>query len=123
MRLAALWLLLFAVYAVTLTIPATAQDRYAGDEPHHLLAARSWVEDGDLDLTNQYAERQWAQFVERELRPSGEQVLGRLREPQGMGTALLASPAYALGGARTVELLIAALTALGFALAAVLARR
>jgi len=122
-RLAALGALLLAVYAVTLTIPATAEDRYAGDEPHHLLAARSWVEDGDLDLTNQYEQRQWAEFVERELRPTGEPVNGRLHEPQGIGLALLVSPAYAIGGARGAELLIAALTALGFVLAAALARR
>ena len=112
MRLAALGALLLAVYAATLTIPATARDRYAGDEPHHLLAARSWVRDGDLDLTNQYAQRQWAAFVSREPRPSGEPVRGRLHEPQGMGLALLISPAYALAGARGAELLVAALAAL-----------
>ena len=123
MRLAALGALLLAVYAVTLTISASAQDRYAGDEPHHLLAARSWVEDGDLDLTNQYARRQWAEFTSRELRPSGEPVDGRLHEPQGTGLALLIAPAYAVGGGRGAELLIAALTALGFVLAAALARR
>ena len=123
MRLAALGLLLLAVYAVTLTIPATAQDRYAGDELHHLLAARSWVEDGDLDLANQYERRQWAEFTERELRPSGEPQLRGLYEPQGMGLALLVSPAYALAGARGAELLVAALAALGFVLAAALARR
>ena len=123
MRLAALGALLLAVYAATLTIPATARDRYAGDEPHHLLAARSWVRDGDLDLTNQYAQRQWAAFVSREPRPSGEPVRGRLHEPQGMGLALLISPAYALAGARGAELLVAALAALGFVLAAALARR
>ena len=55
MRLAALGALLLAVYAATLSIPATAGEHYAGDELHHLLAARSWVEDGDLDLANQYA--------------------------------------------------------------------
>jgi hypothetical protein len=123
LRLAALGALLLAVYAATLTIPATAEDRYAGDEPHHLLAARSWVEDGDFDLANQYRERQWAEFTERELRPSGELVDGRLREPQGMGLPLAISPAYAIGGPRAVEALIAALTALAFVLAAALARR
>ena len=91
MRLAALWLLLLGVYAATLTIPATAEDRYAGDEPHHLLAAKSWVQDGDLELSNQYAGRQWSEFVEEELEPSGELVRGRLHEPQGMGMALLIS--------------------------------
>jgi hypothetical protein len=122
-RLAALWLLLAAVYAATLTIPATAQDQYAGDEPHHLLAAKSWAQDGDVDLTNQYAERQWREFVSRPLKPTGEPTLGRLHEPEGLGLALLVSPVYSLGGARVVEALIAAITALGFVLAAALARR
>jgi hypothetical protein len=122
-RLAALGALLLAVYAATLTIPATTGERYAGDELHHLLAARSWVQDGDLDLANQYAERQWEAFSGRPLRTSGTEVLGRLREPQGAGMPLAISPAYALGGARAVELAIAVLVALAFTLAAALARR
>ncbi len=123
MRLAALGLLLLAVYAATLSIPATPGERYAGDELHHLLAARSWVQDGDLDLANQYAERQWREFTDRAVPTSGSLVLGRLREPQGVGMPLAISPAYALGGARAVELAIALLTALAFVLAAALARR
>ena len=123
MRLAALGVLLLAVYAATLSIPATAGEQYAGDELHHLLAARSWVEDGDLDLANQYASRQWREFSDRAVPASGTLVLGRLREPQGVGMPLAISPAYALGGARAVELMIAVLTALAFVLAAALARR
>jgi hypothetical protein len=122
-RLAALGALLFAVYAATLSIPAAGGERYAGDELHHLLAARSWVEDGDLDLANQYAERQWREFGDRELQPSGTLVLDRLREPQGVGMPLAIAPAYAIGGAEAAELMIAALTALAFVLAAALARR
>jgi hypothetical protein len=122
-RLLALGALLFAVYAATLSIPATAGEDFAGDELHHLLAARSWVEDGDLDLANQYAQAQWREFTGRELESSGTLVLDRLREPQGVGTALAISPAYALGGVDAVELMIAALTALAFVLAAALARR
>jgi hypothetical protein len=122
-RLLALGALLFAVYAATLTIPATARDDYAGDELHHLLAARSWVEDGDLDLANQYAERQWRELASAEPEPSGTLVLGRLREPQGVGMPLAIAPAYALGGAELAELAVAALVALAFVLAAALARR
>ncbi|HET8953669.1 MAG TPA: hypothetical protein VFN44_24315 [Solirubrobacteraceae bacterium] len=123
MRLVALGALLFAVYAATLSIPAAGREDYAGDELHYLLAARSWVEDGDLDLANQYAQRQWREFTDRELQPSGTLVLDRLREPQGVGMPLAISPAYALGGAGAVALMIAALTALAFVLAAALARR
>jgi hypothetical protein len=43
--------------------------------------------------------------------------------PQGAGFALLISPARELGGARAVELFLAAVAALGFVLAALLARR
>jgi hypothetical protein len=43
--------------------------------------------------------------------------------PQGAGFALLISPARELGGPRAVELLIAALAALGFVFGALLARR
>ena len=123
MRLAALGALLLAVYAATLTIPATAGDDYAGDEVHHLLAARSWVDDGDFDLANQFSGEEWREFSSREVQPSGTLVLGRLREPQGVGMPLAISPAYALGGPRLGELAIAALTALAFVLAAALARR
>ena len=119
----ALGLVLLAVYAATVSIPAAGGERYAGDEPHYLLAARSWARDGDLDLTNQYAERQWREFAQAPVRPSGKPVQGRLHEPQGTGLPLLLAPAYALGGARAVVLLLAAVTALGFVLAAVLARR
>ncbi|HET8951445.1 MAG TPA: hypothetical protein VFN44_13085, partial [Solirubrobacteraceae bacterium] len=123
MRLIALGALLFAVYAATLSIPATAGEDFTADEAHLLLGARSWADDGDVDLADQYAERQWREFTDRELEPSGTLVLGRLREPQGVGMPLALSPAYALGGADAVELLIAALTALAFVLAALLARR
>jgi hypothetical protein len=122
-RLAALGVLLLAVYAATLSIPAGGGEEYAGDELHYLLAARSWVEDGDLDLADQYAQEQWREFADRELQPSGTLVLDRLREPQGVGMPLAIAPAYALGGAGAVELAIAALTALAFVLAAALARR
>jgi len=122
-RLVALGALLLAVYAATLTIPAGGRDDYAGDEVHYLLGARSWVEDGDLDLANQYSGRQWREFATRAPQPSGTLVLGRLREPQGVGMPLAISPAYALGGASLVELAIAALAALAFVLAAALAWR
>jgi hypothetical protein len=122
-RLAALGALLLAVYAATLTIPATAREDFTGDEVHYLLGARSWVEDGDLDLADQYAGRQWREFTATEPETSGTLVLGRLREPQGVGMPLAISPAYALGGADLVELAIAALVALAFVLAAALARR
>jgi hypothetical protein len=122
-RLAGLWILLVAVYAATLGIPAHLGSDYAGNEPRHLLAAESIVSDRDLDLTDEYAERAYASWYPRELETDGRIVDGRLIEPRGAGFALLIAPAYAVGGPRAVQGMMLALLALAFVLAAALARR
>jgi len=61
-RAAALWLLLFAAYAATLGLHAFDDSQYGGDEPHYLLAAKSIVDDGDVDLNDQYAARDYREF-------------------------------------------------------------
>ncbi len=122
-RLAALWILLVAVYATTVSIPAQIGMDYAGAEPHHLLAAESIVSDRDVDLTDEYAERAYASWYPKELKTDGQVVAGRLMEPHGVGYAVLIAPAYALGGARAVQWEMVALMAFAFVLAAALARR
>ena len=122
-RTLALWLLLFGVYAATIGLDAFAGSDYAGDEPHYLLAAHSIVHDGDVDVLDEYDQRAYAGFYPRELAPQGEETKGRLNEPHGMGFPLLIAPAYALGGAKAVELFVAALAALAIALAYRLALR
>ena len=65
MRLLVVWLGLFAVYCAALGIQASDGERFAPDEVHHLLAAASVVRDGDVDLRNQYAARDWTEFSAR----------------------------------------------------------
>src|SRR4051794_30250047 len=122
-RLAGLWILLVAVYAATLGIPAERGSDYAGNELHHLLAAESLVSDRDVDLTDEYRDRAYAGWYPHELKTDGRIVDGRLVEPHGVGFALVIAPAYALGGARAVQGEMLALLALAFVLAARLARR
>src|SRR4051794_11980733 len=122
-RLAGLWILLVAVYAATLGIPAEHGTDYAGSELHHLLAAESLVSDRDVDLADEYRDRAYASWYPHELRTDGRIIDGRLVEPHGVGFALAIAPAYALGGARAVEAEMIALLALAFVLAARLARR
>ena len=62
-----LWLILLAAYAATLGLDAFGDSDYGGDEPHYLLAAESIVEDGDLDVKNQYAARAYERFYPYEL--------------------------------------------------------
>jgi hypothetical protein len=117
------WALLFAVYAGMLGIRATGASDYAGDEPHHLLIADSIVADRDIDLTNQYRSRAYADWYAGTLVPRGSATDGRIDEPYAPGFALLIAPAYALGGPVAVELFLAAVAALAFALAVGIARR
>ena len=122
-RTAALWLLLFAVYAATLGLDAFADSDYGGDEPHYLLAAESIVEDGDVDVRDQYAGREYADFYPYTLDEHGEETKGRLHEPHGVGFAVFIAPAYAVAGAEGVELFLAAVAALALVLAYRLALR
>src|SRR4051795_8946693 len=122
-RTLALWLLLFGVYAATIGLDAFAGSDYAGDEPHYLLAAHSIVHDGDVDVRDEYRRRAYSEFYPRQLRPHGRTTEGRLNEPHGVGFPLLIAPAYAIGGARGVEVFLAAIAGLAMALAYRLALR
>ena len=121
-RTLGLWLVFFAAYAATLGLHLGASERYSRDESHVLLVAESIVSDGDVDLRDEYRSRAWRDWGGAPLRPSAGLTNGRLVEPPGVGFPLLVAPAYALGGATAVELFVAALVALGFVLAALLAR-
>jgi hypothetical protein len=122
-RTLALWLLLLGVYAATLGLDAFGDSDYAGDEPHYLLAAESLLDDRDIDVADQYAERAYAGFYPYDLDEHGRRTDGALNEPHGLGFPLLILPAYALGGELGVELLLAAIAALAVALAYRLALR
>jgi hypothetical protein len=122
-RTLALWLLVFGVYAATIGLDAFAGSDYGGDEPHYLLAAESVVEDGNVDVLDEYESRSYADFYPHELDRHGRESEGRLNEPHGTGFPLMIAPAYALGGVKGVELFLAAIAALGIAMAYRLALR
>src|SRR3954471_9830138 len=86
-RLLGLWILLVAVYAATLGIPAERGSDYAGNELHHLLAAESLVSDHDVDLADEYRDRAYASWYPRELKTDGRIVDGRLGGPDGVRLA------------------------------------
>jgi hypothetical protein len=114
---------LFAAYAATLGIDAADGVRYAGDEPHFLIAAASIAEGGGVGLADEYEARTWERWQRAPLATDGEVVAGRLLEPHGIGFPLVIAPAYALGGPTLVVLFLAGVAALAFVLGAALARR
>jgi hypothetical protein len=116
-RILALWLLLFGVYASTIGLDAFGDSDYGGDEPHYLLAAESLLDDGNVDVGDEYAERAYQDFYPYDLDKHGKETDGRLNEPHGIGFPLLILPAYAAGGVEGVELFLAAIAALTVALA------
>jgi hypothetical protein len=122
-RLAALWAVLFGVYLAALGVDAAPGAEYGSDEPRYLLIAESIVSDGDLDLRDEYATRAYADWLPGTLRTNARPTGATLHEPQGAGFPLLIAPAYALGGPRLVTIFLAAVAALAFVLAALLARR
>jgi hypothetical protein len=116
-RAVALWLLLFAAYAATIGLHAFDGVDYAGDEPRYLLAAKSIVDDGNVDVRDEYAAHAYRDFYPRALKRQGHLTKGRLNEPHAPGFPLLIAPAFAIGGAKGVELFVAALAALGVVIA------
>src|SRR3954463_14032547 len=122
-RAAALWFVLFAVYAAMIGLNAFDSSEYAGDEPHYLLAAKSIVDDGDVDVRDEFASRAYREFYPYALDRQGRLRQGRLNEPHGAGFPLLIAPAFALGGAHGVEIFLAAIAALAVALGHRLALR
>ncbi len=112
----ALFALAFAYFALLgrfLPGPAGPQ----GDEPHYLLQAQSLLSDGDLDLTDEYDQREYRPFFPGTLlaHTSPRSPRGVLYEVHTPGLPVLLLPAYALGGypgAKLFLALVAALTAL-----------
>jgi hypothetical protein len=123
-RAAALWLLLFGVYAATIGLPTEPGSDYAGDEPHFLLTTKSIVEDHNADLLDEYRTRDYREIYPRDLRARGRVTAqGQVNEPHGLGFPLLIAPAYAIGGPKAVEVFLAAIAALAIVLAYALALR
>jgi hypothetical protein len=110
----------FLFYALLGTrIPGPAGPQ--GDEPHYLAMAQSLLSDGDLDLRDEFAGREYAPFFAGTLQPhtSPRSPAGRIYPVHAPGLPALLLPAYALGGYPGARLWMSALAAL----AAVLVHR
>jgi hypothetical protein len=118
-----LWWALATVYTLVWALGLGPAADVSAPEAHRLLGAESIVSDGDLDLRDEFAARAWRDFYDGPLKPAARLTDGRLVEPQGLGFELLIAPGYAVGGVTGVRLLLGALAALAFCLAAALGRR
>lgn len=88
--------------------------RITGDEPHYLMLTHSLVTDGDFDLANNYAARDYAAFYWGDLVPPHVRVLpdGTQLLSHDVGLPILLTIPYALGGRLGVMHFLAVLGAL-----------
>jgi hypothetical protein len=100
----------FLFYAVLGTrIPGPAGPQ--GDEPHYLVMAQSLLSDGDLDLTDEFAGREYAGFAGTRQPHTSPRAAGRIYSIHTPGLPALLLPAYAALATR-VRLFMSALAAL-----------
>jgi hypothetical protein len=123
---AVLFGLLFVVYLASIGIRASRGASVTGDEPFYLLTAQSLMQDGDLDLTNQYAARSYRAFFDHPdglWRQSVPNQRGELLSPHEPALSVLLVPGFAAGGLLGPQLELVAIAALTFALSFVLTSR
>lgn len=124
------WLVVFTLVvaagqaAVGMRASATAS--ITGDEPFYLLTTQSLLSDGDLDLADEYRNREYEKFWDgsvdlwRQMEPSAG---GRLLSPHNPGLSVLVLPAYAVGGLVAVQRFLVVAWGAAMALAALVAVR
>lgn len=90
----------------------------SGDAPHYLTMTRSLVEDGDLDLTNDYDDRTHRGFFAGSLEPRHTVTgpWGQQYSFHGIGVSVLVAPAFSVFGATGATWTLVAIMAAGAAL-------
>jgi hypothetical protein len=120
------------VFVATAAIVGGAAGRLAGhgghpgdDEAHYLVIAQSVLEDGDLQIENNHARRDYAAYLAGDLRPDyltrGRD--GAIYSMHAIGLPLLVAPAFALAGYHGVVWLLVVVAASGATLLWSVARR
>jgi len=119
----ALFLLLAVAYTFSVSLRATNGASITGDEPFYLMTTQSLIDDGNLDLTEQYERRSYESFFDHPdglWRQSVETSDGQLLSPHEPGLSALVIPGFVIDGLRGVQVQLFLMAALTFTLAFVL---
>lgn len=123
---ALVFLILLVAYSFSIDIRASRGAAITGDEPFYLLTTQSLVDDGDLDLRQQYERHSYKEFFDH---PDGlwQQSIPRedgvLLSPHNPGLSVILIPGFALVGLLGAQAQLLVMGALTFALAYVLAAK
>jgi hypothetical protein len=117
-----------AVFGLCLFFRSHIPEPYSGDEPHYLLVSESLVDDGDVDIKNDYLERRYRPFYAGHLDPHVNTSLFTAASPHwysmhGVGLPVVLVPAYAADGAHGATVEMVAIAAVVLLLTFLWARR
>jgi hypothetical protein len=121
-----LLVLLLPLYLWSIDIRASRGAEITGDEPFYLMSTRSLLDDGDLDLRNQFEQESYEEFFDH---PTGlwQQSVplddGTILSPHNPGLSVLLMPGLAAGGLLGAQLQIVAIGLATWVLAYVLTAR
>lgn len=91
-----IWLLSFLVFALAAAAFQARGIQLSGDEPHYLMMSQSLVEDGDLDLKNNFEQKTYLQYLPVELRFHGQVYDGKYHSFHLPGLSFLVVPGFFL---------------------------
>ena len=123
---AVVFLLLSLAYLFSIDIRASRGASISADEPFYLLTTQSFLQDGDLDLINQYKAKSYRSFFDHPdglWRQSVPLEDGRLLSPHNPGLPVLVMPGFALGGLIGVQVQLLLMAAATMTLAFLVAER
>ena len=121
-----IFLALSLFYISSIDIRATRGASITGDEPFYLMTTQSLLEDGNLDISPQYATKSYKAFFDHEkdlwrqsVAMSDETVLS----PHNPGLSVLLVPGFALGGLLGAQVQMLLMAGMTFALTYLLVLR
>jgi len=108
----------FLIFYSAVSVWFNRANEPAGDEPIYLLAAHSIIHDRDLDLKNNFDNKDYKGFYSRELKPQGSDIEkeGKLYTYHPLLIAAIIAPFYFIGGITAVVLFMNVLASLFAAL-------
>jgi hypothetical protein len=110
-----IFVLLFTIFTGA-SVWMNRANQPAGDEPIYLLTAHSLIYDFDLDLKNNYENRDYSRFYKGELVPQEKEKDGKMVSFHPVMISLLITPFYLAAGRAGAVLFINLLAALAGAL-------
>jgi hypothetical protein len=107
-KLFLIFLIAFILYNAGSALLVTSGQTFAGDEPHYLLISHSLLKDGDFNLSNNYANKDYQQIMLSEVGIKSHTApgTGGRYSFHSPGTSLLLLPFYAAGSLFQGKLLV-----------------